>query len=110
MLDINEPTTEQCNNHELVYKDQTRRAYAAWYPQMGGYVAKCVAVFDLQWKDLGHGRHGGCIDVYVWHDGDFPFEGRAPIVMHHCNPKQFIRFGEWLKEINESGKHREGVS
>jgi len=49
---------------------------------------------------------GGCIDVWVWHDGDFPFIGRdnwgnetPPRRLHHCSGDQFIKFGEFLETL-----------
>jgi len=106
-MDKTEPTGEQCNKREKVYDNGSRVGYAIWYPQMGGYVGKAVAVFDKQWIVSGDSHQGGCIDLYVWHDGEFPFsedDERKPAYIHHCDPEQFIRFGEALKEINEKGK------
>ena len=80
-----EPTSEACSA-----KTQAawggRRCFACWYPQMGGYCGKCVVV---------DGGNGGCFDVYVWHDGEFPFEGdeREPVHLHHCVAEQFSNFG-----------------
>lgn len=62
---------------------------------MGGHVGRCVVTYS------------GCFDVYVWHDGEFPFGGRAgrdarsPIKLHHCDPDQFIEFGRFLKGIED---------
>jgi hypothetical protein len=74
------------------------RTMALWYPSMGGYVGKAVAV-DCNDEDGP--------DVYVWHDGEFPFtEGdrqpwsgavRAPARLHLCAPDQFIGFGRDLE-------------
>jgi len=43
-------------------------------------------------------------DVYVWHDGDFPFTGsnRIPTRVHHCCAQQFIRFGETVIKLMTS--------
>lgn len=63
---------------------------ALWYPQMGGYAAKAVTVLLAS---------DSCHDLYVWHDGDFPFSGdedRAPIQLHHCDPEQFRLLAEQL--------------
>lgn len=76
---------------------------ALWYPQMGGYVGRAVAV-NLMHSD----GEPGCIDVYVWHDGEFPFTGddefgRGPVRrIHHCDAGQFILFGEELEEFQAS--------
>jgi hypothetical protein len=99
-----EPTVEQCSNHEKVAEDAHSVSYAIWYPQMGGYVGKAVAVFDRRWFDHTSGSaNGGCIEVYVWHDGEFPFSEQdgSPALLHHCDPEQFIRFGQKLAELNE---------
>ena len=69
---------------------------ALWYPQMGGYVGHALAVADED-----------CVDVYVWHDGAFPFDAeghcgwcdrpQSPAKLHFCQPEQFIRFGQALE-------------
>lgn len=65
---------------------------AIWYPSMGGYVAHAVAV------DTGEGD----LDVYVWHDGEFPFSDASPVRLHHCSAADFTRFGReidtWLSK------------
>ncbi len=92
-----EPTSEQCESHaEIKWTDdngETVTGVACWYPQMGGYGGKCV----IQPHD------GGCFDAYVWHDGEFPFNGedepeRKPIMLHHCDASQFIEFGKFAEE------------
>jgi hypothetical protein len=90
-----EPTADECSAGAVVQLTDTLRGYACWYPQMGGYVGKAVAVVP---------DDSGCIDVYVWHDGQFPFSGEdegrgrptSPVELHHCDPDQFIRFGQLL--------------
>jgi hypothetical protein len=88
-----EPTAEQCSAAALVPGGQ-----ACWYPSAGGYAGKAVAAAD----------EDGCTDVWVWHDGQFPFrslddrdEGppRSPVLLHHCNPDDFIRFGQFLGRL-----------
>lgn len=98
-----EPTAEQCSQHALVHENEHKLVYAIWYPQMGGYVGKALAFIDKGWKEFPHGAtEGGCIDVLVWHDGSFPFDdGRNPADLHHCDPEQFIQFGEQLKKLND---------
>jgi len=101
-----EPTGKQCDKHARVYEDETKIGYAIWYPQMGGYVGKAVAVMDKRWSENERSRTGGCIDVYVWHDGEFPFsknEG-TPRRVHHCEPAQFVEFGETLQKLNEGNR------
>lgn len=77
-----EPSGDACTNRE---RGEWRGAptLALWYPQMGGYSGKAVAVGPA-----------GCFAVYVWHDGEFPFEGEAPVKLHHCDARQFINFGQ----------------
>lgn len=85
-----EPTPEQCSKNEPVTVEDphrgTVRGTAAWYPQMGGYVGKCIL------EPAG----ADCFDAYVWHDGEFPFgaAGQVPVRLHHCDPEQFARFAE----------------
>ena len=97
-----EPTCDECSDYAVVYRTEHQIGHAIWYPQMGGYVGKAVAVMDRRWED----GLGGCVDVYVWHDGEFPFSDSdtKPICIHHCDPAQFIRFGEALVELNNRGK------
>ena len=107
-MDIKQPTADQCTNHEKVGEDNQNIAYAMWYPQMGGYVAMSVAVIDKEWTHNGAGSSiGGCIEMYVWHDGSFPFneddsDDRQPAHLHHCDAEQFIRFGQKLHELNQA--------
>jgi hypothetical protein len=89
-----EPTAEQCSHGADVSGGR-----ACWYPQMGGYVGKAVAALD---------KDEDCIMVWVWHDGQFPFRSlddrddgppRSPVLLHHCDPVQFIRFGQFLEGL-----------
>lgn len=94
-----EPTPEQCTARAEVAPFDGRRAFACWYPQMGGYVGKAVVL-----PSVGHDGRDGCFEVYVWHDGEFPFfdgEERtwdfappSPAHLHHCAAEQFVRFGQ----------------
>jgi hypothetical protein len=88
---MREPTAEECNDHRPVVLDSERTGLACWYPQMGGYVGKAVVVLD-----------NDCVNVYVWHDGHFPFgdeDDRSPAELHHCDGEQFVRFGEFLMSM-----------
>lgn len=100
-MNIKEPTAEQCSNKEKVFEDDTKIGYAVWYPQMGGYVGRAVAIFDKQYRSGA--AQGGCIDVLVWHDGEFPFgeNDDTPREIHHCDPEQFIEFGKTLSKLNK---------
>ncbi len=103
-MNITEPTADQCSNKEKVFEDEHKVAYAIWYPQMGGYVGKAVAIFDKKWTVYPHGAaEGGCIDMLVWNDGEFPFGDGNPREIHHCDPEQFVDFGKALAEMNERG-------
>jgi hypothetical protein len=85
------PTPEQCSSKASI-QFAGRTLTAAWYPQMGGSGSACLIEKDSS----------GCFDVWVWHDGEFPFgEGdeREPAFLHHCDPEQFIRFGELVRSI-----------
>ena len=81
-----EPTPVDCTQNA----DLGNGWQAIWYPQMGGD-SGCAA---FRFED------SGCVDIYVWHDGEFPFTGesddRSPVLLHLCDPRQFIRFGETL--------------
>jgi len=93
---MNEPTAEQCSNTEFVAESDSTVSYAIWYPSMGGYVGKAIATFEKQGDS--------CVDLLIWHDGKFPFsddpeDERQPTRLHHCDPAQFVRFGEKLTEL-----------
>lgn len=88
---MREPTADQCSTCGAVEVTSPSVGFAAWYPQMGGYVGKCVVSYS-------QGDDGclGCFDATVWHDGEFPFDeedGRGPVRLHHCSAAQFIAFG-----------------
>lgn len=87
-----EPTAEQCSAHER-FKFLGNQGIYVWYPQMGGYVGK-AAVIRM-------GDPGACVDVFVWHDGEFPFgdEDQKPREIHHCDAAQFVRFGKTVADF-----------
>ena len=109
MSKLKEPTAKECEANALVFETEFRKGYAIWYPQMGGYIGKAIAMMD---KSYSVGE-GGCVDVHVWHDGEFPFKGEGesggnlPTVIHHCSPGGFISFGQKLEELNEKGLKEE---
>lgn len=88
MSKFEEPTAQQCTENAEV----SPGVFACWYPQMGGYGAFCLV-------DVSGGKPGDCFDVYVWHDGEFPFGGEKPVDLHHCMPEQFIKFGKLVLEM-----------
>ena len=53
------PTPEQCSARDLVYEDDKLRGYACWYPQMGGYVGRAIALFDKEWIEYYEELHKG---------------------------------------------------
>lgn len=90
-----EPTLEQCTAREELDLGDGRVGYACYYPQMGGYCGRALVV-----------PNAGCCEVYVWHDGDFPFghfdlpHGTyGPRRLHHCDGAQFVEFGEFLQRV-----------
>lgn len=92
LVDVVMPTADQCDKNVVVYRRDGVTGYAMWYPQMGGYVGMAV-VF------IGNNA-GACFDALVWHDGNFPFDdGQNPAWLHHCQPEQFISFGETVKAL-----------
>jgi hypothetical protein len=97
---VRQPTAAECSANSLIFDGECVKGYAIWYPSMGGYVGKALAI---------SGGDGGCVDVYVWHDGEFPFDSEddsaEPVYLHHCTITDFIRFGEQL--IKLFGEERE---
>jgi hypothetical protein len=101
-----EPTSEQCTSNArvtFVSGGQARVGMACWYPQMGGYVGKCVVVGE---NDPGEER--GCFEAWVWHDGEFPFaeddSPREPARLHHCATAQFAYFAEQVDQFMARAK------
>lgn len=94
-----EPTPEECSARTVVDLGDGRNGWACWYPSMGGYVGKAVVILD-----------DGCVEVLVWHNGDFPFGGQveswpgepvpSPARLHHCDGGQFVTFGEFLNSLD----------
>jgi len=93
---FSEPASEQCEKNEVIAVDEeTKRvAFAAWHPQWGGYVGKCI---------VETARGGGeCFEVHNWHDGEFPVD--TPRTLHYCDPDQLVRFGEKVKSMQADAK------
>lgn len=106
-MESKEPTAEQCSNNEIIFEDKDCIARAIWYPSMGGYVGKCVVLFTKSWVNNTEFYLDDCFEAFVWHNGKFPFGGceNNPVHLHHCDPIQFLRFGELINRwIEESDK------
>lgn len=103
-----EPTADQCSANARVEDWNGEPAYACWYPQMGGYGSFAVVVpGPVRTANQGAEGAAGCFEAFVWHDGEFPFSGedggtRRPVHLHHCDPVQFIEFGEWVAGLTEA--------
>lgn len=101
-MEIREPTGDECNEKAIIYENDKEICRALWFPQMGGYSGKAVAVITKRIEGMDD-LDGGCVEVYVWHDGEFPFKGdssRPPYNIHLCDPDQFIGFGNLLSKWN----------
>jgi hypothetical protein len=95
-----EPTYDQLDAHAQIQSSIGRTGTACWYPQMGGFSAKAIVTPDAE-----------CFDVFVWHDGDFPFrtdsddwhpsagEDLSVRELHHCSAEQFVDFGQMLLSL-----------
>jgi hypothetical protein len=86
---MKEPISDQCTKHETWTDEDGFVHLAFWWPQMGGYHGKAVA----RRQPLLEGSEDcGCVNVWVWHDGEFPFSGQDgnPAVLHICD------FNDWL--------------
>lgn len=93
---VGEPTYEDCTEQQHLRLDLGRTSiegYATFYPQMGGYSSKAIVC------PLADSEGDCCFDVYIWHDGEFPFDGQPPVELHHCSAQQFIDFGETLQNM-----------
>lgn len=82
------PTSEECNT-----KAEVDGGRAFWFPQLGGYVGRAVARVDKC-----------CVDVWVWHDGQFPFaeECRSPAHLHMDDGHEWKAFGEFLDALQDA--------
>lgn len=95
---MREPTSDECEQGAKLPDVAGCPAYACWYPQMGGYVAKAVVVLTSD----------GCFEAYIWHDGEFPFSDedefcRGPVRhLHHCVAEQFISFGRFVRRLQNA--------
>lgn len=96
---MRQPTAEECTAEATVDLGDGRTGTACWWPQMGGYSGRAVAVPDED-------EH---VDLYVWHDGQFPFDGacqfcrtdREPVKLHLCAPEHFVDFFRFLASLEQ---------
>lgn len=106
---IEPPNPQECSSNAAVRpppEHDGRRAFAAWYPQMGGHTGRCIVVLEEPPKGADH----GCFDVYIWHDGQSAFDSRddwgdyrPPTRLHHCSAQQFIDFGNLVNRLAGGG-------
>lgn len=89
-----QPTPEECSAGKS-WSEGAWIYLACWYPQMGGYVGRCVVRTNNADPERGH----SCFDAFVWHDGEFPFGDGEPREIHHCDPNQFIEFGQRIQRL-----------
>ena len=88
-FDSKPPTGHQCDNNAVLHKEGSSVFMALWYPQMGGYIGKAIAQV--------YGDNS-CVNVWVWHDGEFPFVEGDPRHIHHCDEDQFVKFASDIKK------------
>lgn len=94
MFSMEQPTSEQCTCAHIGTTPDGRSTIAAWFPSIGGYAAPSLIVIGEC-----------CFDVYVWHNGDFPFAADSlgneeiPRRLHISDGDDFIRFGKRLNEL-----------
>lgn len=96
-----EPTGDQCSDRARVGEN----LWAFWWPQMGGYHAKAVVRSEPD---------GCCQDVWVWHNGEFPFSDehpdpdrgeprRSPARLHIGDPEDWEEMGRFLGGLPGQG-------
>ena len=79
------PTARECFD-----ESETEYGRAFWTPQIGGYTAKALAQID----------ENGCVDIYVWHDGEHSTsDDRQPAKIHLCDPFQWDHFARFLEGL-----------
>lgn len=105
-----QPSGDDCSAHAPVKwvddHGNECNGFAIWYPQMGGYVGK--AVVEPGGKGPDDADEDACFEVWVWHDGEFPFGEGQPAQLHHCAASQFIRFGQEVAELMKGRSDADG--
>ena len=101
-----EPSSSDCENNTRRVVSGGWIELCAWYPQMGGYCGKCVVRFHPEELDV---NEEPCFDVWVWHDGEFPFgedeyPGKVPARLHHCSAEQFRDFADVVERAMGKSK------
>lgn len=68
-------------------------------------MGKAIAIIGKNQQHLLSGAQiGGCVELYIWHDGEFPFNEdnkKQPAHIHICEPEQFVNMGKLLNKWNE---------
>jgi hypothetical protein len=82
----------------LVTKDGNQFTLYTWLFQVGGYGSPCAVKFNQE--SGGNDGSAGCVDVDIYHDGDFP-KSDVQTTLHFCSALQFIRFGLDVFEAQE---------
>ena len=84
---MTEPTATQCRDREKVMHDGIEYT-AFWHFQWGGYCGRAL---------LSVMKSSDCFDVYVWHDGDFPYSDELPKKYHYCGIDQVRDFCKFVE-------------
>lgn len=117
-MSIKKVTAQQCSTNEIVELEvvgipneraaYTRIGIAFWHPQWGGYGAHAVMVPS----NCPSGPNDAamaeecppeemCFDVYVWHNGEFPYDGdKPPREYHYCQSAQVARMAKLAEMAN----------
>jgi hypothetical protein len=98
-----EPTSDEVVLGATVNLPDGRWARACWFPSIGGYVGKALVIPSQVEGEC-------CTEVWVWHNGQFPFSGQCPACSSECSPvllhvhggQDFIAFGELVDECESA--------
>lgn len=95
MSTAKQPTSEQCSANAVVDENEDFVRFAAWHPQWGGYVGKCIV--EIGKTTNSSDDSPGCYEVWNWHDGEFPSDNYVDH-KHYCSPEQLILFAVEIME------------
>ena len=84
------PTADEIRNESIVNFDGLDYK-AFWFPQLGGYCGKA-------WLDVRDENNNDCFDVYLYHDGAFPFDDKDPVNLHFCDVDQIKDFYKFVQK------------